>query len=340
LPEGASWRFRYRRNRVERAVVEAISAGALAGQAVLTAIAGTRPDGSTTITPIRQARVRSAAIGGDLVLIDLELDAYLGCDPGTAFEDELRAMAIALPELADDVLDGVFCRVIPRPGALRADAGPDGWELTAHAVLAATDPSRVPFMFGVFANEGLVRSHAAHEGLELVSGSSAMLDIHTVCRRAERARRFEAPIGELKLTLQHQSLSLLTSSTVRIDTSRNAKTIALSAAAGFSVAKGHLAVIGYAFKSPSGSEPGGSDPIPTRPVVDRDERCPAFVRLDIPITTGRRNSWMSAAIIATAVGFGALGVGDLGTDFYRELLRVTAIAVLAMWALRRGLDVK
>jgi hypothetical protein len=349
LPIGAHWRFRYMEKYVDPAIFAVADSSAAVGIDMLIGISSfddaPYPDAADAafgrhLDLLRSATTLSITRFGSLVVVDFELGGYVaGLDASTIASPETRAK---LPHRSpDEAPQGWFCLIAPahntvKPGSTAAD-----WEAAAAITLRRTSADIVPFAFAMFLANTRRNAKLKSGQLTLQAGTQAHFDLHTLAREGQASKSYAKAIGELKLNVSLPIFTFTSSSTVRLDTHRNVKTISLQSSPAFRESIGHLSLLAFSFRdignnavvseSQTASSPGKS--------VDREDKRPALVRLDLALSTGKSVTWLFCILAGILIALTTVSFESKHLNAY-EWIRIGLIASFTVYGLRKGLSLK
>lgn len=338
LPIGSSWRFRYRRKYVDPALLVLTDSPQAKGVHMVLGVAGFEQSGASAlipfIEPVREAYVDAVIGAGDLIVIDFTLGNYCKEATPNALRTHLSKDGSTLPYTVEGAApQGWFCTITQEPSCVIASGDVRAWEDSARTVLSRTDESHVPFAFGI--NIRKKSGSGLNRGvLTVQAGSQLGIEVQTILRENKSSPPLAAALGEIKLDVAHASMTLTSSGTVRVDTHRNAKSILLQCAPSFRQTLGHLSFRAHSFVGSASDEKKEKEV-----QVDRDTKRPALVRLDIPLSSGGRSTWLFSVAAALVITLSSISV-DAKSHPRLDKVRVAAIAALTVYGLRRGLSLK
>lgn len=308
LPAGSHVRLRYRKPYVERAYWDMLNAKTLSSSLkALIAVSGVTKDGTPTVTPLRKGTIVSARCEGDLAIIDISLQEYIFTNHFDAnFYESLTAIAKQLPN--GKASSGLYLQPLPTPpNDLLKDSTVKGWEKVASSFFEientqSREPtaSLVPFLYHIRKLGNTEEQKLQKTGQLFISmGDKCDIEIHTMARPTGTA--IQNPLGEIVLELSHTAADFISSRRVRVDSSRDVKSIGLITTPLFSNADGHLSIRMNIFAhgdSDSKNTEGGISKTLLIPASKRTEL--ALARYDFPLRVGGVRPAIACALIAGA----------------------------------------
>lgn len=308
LPIGSYVRLRYRKPYVDAAYWDMLNARTLSSSlTALIAVSGFRNDGKPVITPLRKGKIISAQCDGDLATLDISLEEYILINSiNPSFFESLSAIAKQLPDGKSH--SGLYLQPLRTPPQeLTSDSSVRGWERVASAFFEInsarednTTASLVPFLYHVkkLGNEETAKLRESGQ-ISIKMGDRCDMEIHTIARPTGNAIR--NPLGEIVIDLSHAAASFISSRRVRVDSSRDVKTIGLITTPLFSKADGHLSIRMNIFlgeKSTTGDTEEDSLASTLIPASKRTEL--TLARYDFPLHVGGLRPIFASALIAGA----------------------------------------
>ena len=303
LPMGSHIRLRYRKPYVEQAYWDMLNSGTLSNNfKALIAVSGLNNDDTSSIVPLRKGSIFSARCDGDLATLDISLDEYIFTTSlKSSFLDSLSAIAKNIPNGKKNPAH--YLQVLSsHPRELSANSTVKGWEKVAAAFFEIDNPlsnkhveSLVPFLYHIKRLSDKERKKLKSRGqLFIKAGARLDIEIHTIARPTVNAIR--NPLGEIVVDLSHPAASFISSRRVRVDSSRDVKTLGLVTTPLFSNADGHLSIRMNIFQN---EKPDQSSIIESLiPASKRVEL--TLARYDFPLRVGGFRPFFASALIAGA----------------------------------------
>lgn len=303
LPLGARVRLRYRKNYVSKHVLQRIDTGGLRDRQVLVSLGASTATEVCRIVPMRSGHVVHAMQQGDLLSLDVALDAFLfESNPGGHFGAEIGTFGLEMPQhfRSDAKAPGMYVNLVNKPiTTLLAGLDVAAWEIVAKRVLELDDILHakspcIPFAYMLSSLPNHVQRHLNRTGdLIIESGSRVSFDLHSLAR--SEGAIFRSPIGEIVLELSHASASFATSRRLRVDSARDVKQIQLNGASLFRRTRGHLSLRVVAFQTVEREQ----EPACFERAVAKDDRVEAVLaRYDLPLIIGKFRPALTSLLLA------------------------------------------
>lgn len=261
LPIGSHVRLRYRKTYACSQIWDVVYSKKLKpDQVVLIALAGTDISGATDVAPIRKGKIFKARCEGDLLILDIALDDFVfESSSNGEFWSNLSSSSPTLPKgfTLGQSSAGTYVQTIETSALkLTSNGSVRGWEQVAKAFFRidfqGTDKSAarnacLPFLYYVNQMPQDITDRLSNSGsLSLKMGSHLELEVHTVARPGTDAIR--NPLGEVVLDLSHTATTFISSRRVRVDSSRDVKSIGISTSPTFCTTDGHISIRTVMFK--------------------------------------------------------------------------------------------
>lgn len=345
LPIGSYVRLRYRKPYVDTAYWDMLNAGTLSSNfTALIAVNGFRNDNKSIIIPLRKGKVISARCDGDLATIDISLEEYIfTTSTKPNFFESLSTIAKQLPNGQSH--SGLYLQPLPTPPQeLSADSSVKGWERVASAFFEInsapgnnTTESLVPFLYHVKKLGDKETNKLRKSGqISINMGDRCDIEIHTIARPTGNAIR--NPLGEIVIDLSHAAASFISSRRVRVDSSRDVKTIGLITTPLFSNADGHLSIRMNIFVSekPTAGETVGESLASTLvPASKRTEL--TLARYDFPLRVGGLRPIFASALIAGAAALSVYKFTTQGEFKLQDAVIPGIVFILTFFGLSWGI---
>ena len=341
LPSGARVRLRYRKTYVSEHVLERIGAGSLRDLRVLVALGASTTSDASRIVPMRSGHVVHAMRQGDLLILDVALDAFLfESEPVGNFEVEIGTFGLKMPDhfRSDVKAPGMYVNLVNKPiRTLLAGLDVVAWETVAKRVLELDDMLHakspcIPFAYLLSGLPDHVQRRLIRTGdLIIESGSRVSFDLHSLAR--SRSAILRNPIGEIVLDLSHASASFATSRRLRVDSPRDVKKIQLNGASLFRRARSHLSLRVVEFRAVEREH----EPARVERAMTKEERVEAaLTRYDMPLIIGQYRPILASLLLALSSAALAWDAPSGGGVTLASLLVPGLVGLLAFLALALG----
>jgi len=340
LPIGAHVRLRYRKPYVEQAYWDMLNAGTLSNNfKALVAVSGLNSHGTPSIIPLRKGSIVSARCDGDLATVDISLEEYIfTTSPGSSFLDLLSVIAKNLPNAKNNT--ALYLQPLSTsPKGLSANSTVKGWEKVAAAFFEIDNPtsdkhtdSLVPFLFHIRKPSDTVTKKLKKLGqLFIKMGDKFDMEFHTIARPTTNAIR--NPLGEIVIDLSHPAASFISSRRVRVDSSRDVKTLGLTTTPLFSNADGHLSIRTNIFQYEKSDPTSVSESL--IPASKRIEL--TLARYDFPLRVGGIRPVLASALIAGAAALSVYKFTTQGEFKGQDAVIPAVIFILTFCGLTLGI---
>lgn len=344
LPIGSHIRLRYRKPYVEQAYWDMLSSGTISrNHKALIAVSGLKDDSTPTIIPLRKGTIVSARCDGDLATVDISIEEYIFTTSlKTSFIESISAIAVQLPNGTNN--SGLYLQPLQKhPRELSANSTVKGWEKVAAAFFEidnapkgkATD-SLVPFLYHMrkLGDKG-TKKLQKYGQLFVKMGDKFDIEIHTMARPTGKAIR--NPLGEIVIDLSHTAASIISSRRVRVDSSRDVKTIGLITTPLFSNADGHLSIRMNIFRSED-SDSTSTDSQLTTPLIPASKRTElTLARYDFPLRVGGVRPVLASGLIAGAAALSVYKFSTQGEFKIQDALIPGIVFILTFFGLSLGI---
>jgi len=231
---------------------------------------------------------------------------------------------------------------------LMSDSSVVGWEKTAAAFFeidSAHSPgqpnleSQLPFLYFLKQLAPKSSNLLKKDGcLVLEMGSQTEFEIHTISRPSTKS--ISNPLGEIMLDLSHSAASFTSTRRVRVDSSRDVKSVGISTFPLFRTTDGHISVRTVLFKYES--DEGDDESIAVRdasgtilPTAKRTETVVA--RFDVPLKIGKLRPFIASLLIAGATSLSVYKFSSQGEFKVIDLMIPTVVFIFTLAGLSMGL---
>jgi len=324
LPSGSRVRLRYGDDVCDpkvRALGEKVSP-CLSGMRALIAHVGFESS-STQFLPLRVGSVVVLRTVGSVTFLEVELGEFVEGQNGTAFGDLLPPIApLQLPVMVAgaEKPSGFFCQTLSSPADVVCGDDTGLWERVGGLFLKAIRGSDAafPYIFNISILHKRSRKPVLlRDGMLIAKAISQIeVQIRTLADKSYFGSIIQAPMGTLKITVDHPDIRLVAGTMHAIDTTRNLLISRLTTNISLRPAYGSLSVLacrrgpeaarGTNHGTPDGEADGnGSVDKPGAQLVD-------MVTVELPVAVGRRWVRVSAILlIAGVVAFHGIEIGEL-----------------------------
>lgn len=345
LPIGSHVRLRYRKPYVESAYWDMLSAGTLSSNfKALIAVSGLKGGNTPTIIPLRKGTIVSARCDGDLATIDISLEEYIFTNSlGSSFFQSLSAITKQLPNGKSN--SGFYLQPLStHPQELFKSSTVSGWEKVASAFFEIDSEAKsksvaslVPFLYHV-RNLGNTETKKLKETGQIFikMGDKCDIEIHTVARPTGNAIR--NPLGEIVIDLSHTAASFISSRRVRVDSSRDVKTIGLITTPLFSNADGHISIRTNIFTNENSMPAETEDKTLASLLIPASKRTElTLARYDFPLRVGGLRPVFASALIAGAAALSVYKFTTQGEFKIQDTIIPGIVFTLTFFGLSLGI---
>lgn len=203
--------------------------------------------------------------------------------------------------------------------------------------------SRLPFLY--FINNLAIKSSETLKKtgyLTLEIGKQITLEIHTISR--PNTKSIVNPLGEVILEISHPAASFTSSRRVRVDSSRDVKSIGISTSPLFRTTDGHISVRTILFKHDTNEENEQDSPAPIpiqsalTTMLSADNRTETVVaRYDFPLKVGKYRPLIACGLIAGATSISVYKFSSQGEFKLIDIIVPAIVFVLTLTGLSLGL---
>lgn len=348
LPIGSHVRLRYRKPYVAQAYWDMLNSGSISkNYKALIAVTGLKEDGTSTIIPLRKGSIVSARCDGDLAIVDIAIHEYIfTASLKTTFFQSLSTVAKNLPNDTNNPGHSPAHYLQPlsmNPKELSANSTVKGWEKVAakffeidNALKLRASESLIPFLYHIKKLNGKETKRLEKRGqLFIKMGSKFDIDIHTIARPTGQAIR--NPLGEIVIDLSHTAASFISSRRVRVDSSRDVKTIGLTTTPLFSNADGHLSIRMNIFKNEE-ADTSAVDGSPASKLISASKRTElTLARYDFPLRVGGIRPLLASGLIAGAAALSVYKFSTQGEFKVQDALIPGIVFILTFFGLSLGI---
>ncbi|EGH70932.1 hypothetical protein PSYAR_10259 [Pseudomonas syringae pv. aceris str. M302273] len=228
------------------------------------------------------------------------------------------------------------------PKELSANSTVKGWEKVAatffeidNAIKSKASESLVPFLYHIKKlNDKETKKLEKRGQLFIKMGSKFDIDIHTIARPTGQAIR--NPLGEIIIDLSHTAASFISSRRVRVDSSRDVKTIGLTTTPLFSNADGHLSIRMNIFKNEE-TDASAVDGSPASKLISASKRTElTLARYDFPLRVGGIRPLLASGLIAGAAALSVYKFSTQGEFKVQDALIPGIVFILTFFGLSLG----
>lgn len=357
MPVGTHIRLRYRKPYVDPALWHRVlTSPKRVKEIAIIVLAGNGINGGINAAPIRAGTIVNARCEGELLILDLALEDFIfENSPKDDLYKKIESHGRSLPKSLskDQASKGVYLQKINTNGlGLTADSSVKGWEKTAAAFFKideaqSTDlgsiESRLPFLY--FLNNLAKKSSELLKKtgyLNLEMGKQITIEVHTVSR--PNTKSIVNPLGEVMLEISHPAASFTSSRRVRVDSSRDVKTIGISTSPLFRTTDGHISVRTILFKNDTDKKNDPNPPTPTpaqsalTTMLSADKRAETVVaRYDFPLKVGKYRPLIACGLIAGATALSVYKFSSQGEFKLIDIIVPVIVFVLTITGLSLGL---
>lgn len=348
LPIGSHIRLRYRKQYVCPILWDQINdKKTTPSKNLLLAVAADNSNGSLEVAPIRKGKIFKVSCLGDLATLDIQLlDYVFTATPTEDVYKILDAKTSNLPKSKEPnkSSSGIYLQSLNTSiPELKSNPSVLGWEKVSNAFFnidKSTPNSEIcaPFLYHINKLNGSMESKLKKNGkLTIPMGEPLELEIHTIARPGSEA--IKNPLGEIVLDLSHTAANFTSSKRVRVDSSRDVKTIGIITTPVFRAADGHLSIRTNVFKNKqTDTSPQATPPASSHDMLSADKRTETVVaRYDFPLRVGGYKPWLASGMIALAAALSVYKISSQGQFKLSDTIIPVIVFLLTFQGLRLGI---